>query len=220
MKGIYIIYKPKGPTSHDMIDEVRKIVRVKKVGHAGTLDPLASGVLIIGIGRDATRQLGSLAKHEKEYIATICFGMTSTTDDAEGQKKLAPPPTIPTEATIGSILPHFIGEIMQTPPIYSAIKIQGQAAYKLAREGIKPTLKPRKIFIRSIKLIEYNWPHCTIRVICGPGTYIRSLARDMGTALAMGGYLADLERTRIGKFTKDNALTLDAFKKWVSHHGV
>ncbi len=205
MKTIFVIYKPKGPTSHDIINKLRKEMGIKKIGHAGTLDPLASGVLVVGVGREATKQLGTIVKKEKEYLAKIRLGMTSTTDDEEGVKtEIKIVGKIPTLGEIKKAIAKFQGEISQTPPIYSAIKIKGKEAYKLARKGQEPKLKPRKVEIKKIDILKYEWPYLEIRVVTGPGVYIRSLARDIGQHLKTGGYLAELERTRVGEFTKEN----------------
>jgi tRNA pseudouridine55 synthase len=208
MKTILAVNKPKGPTSHDIIDEIRRITGVQKVGHAGTLDPLAHVVLVVGVGRDATRQLASIVQKEKEYVAQITFGQTSTTDDAEGEKTSWPVTTIPSQEDILSILPSMTGKIAQIPPSYSAIKVRGVRAYRAARKGKAIPLVARKVEIKNIELLSYAWPIVTLRVTCGPGVYLRSLARDLGQALHTGGYLSDLERTRVGQFTLDQALKL------------
>ena len=237
--NIFAIYKPKGPTSHDIVHSIRKITGVKKVGHAGTLDPLAVGVLVVGVGREATKQLGIVVKKEKEYIATIKLGEESITDDGEGlalpnphrngkgdtaryhaipgeaeEKKTkhntAHPPT---QGDIEDILHEFIGEIMQMPPVYSAVKIRGKEAYKRARRGEVVRLALRRVLIKDIHIVKYRWPMLILKVVTGPGVYIRSLARDIGKKLKVGAYLADLERTRVGEFTLEKSLTLDQFKK-------
>ena len=208
MKGIFAVYKPKGPTSNDILQKLRRITGVKKIGHAGTLDPLASGVLVVGVGREATKRLGEVVKKEKEYIARIKLGETSTTDDEEGEKTKVKVPKIPNLEEIQKAIANFKGEILQTPPIYSAVKIKGQEAYKLARKGQKPKLEPRKVLIKEIEILGYKWPYLKLRVVTGPGVYIRSLARDLGRELKTGGYLADLERTRVGDFTKEEAVDI------------
>lgn len=210
---VVAVYKEKGPTSHDVVDEIRRITGEKKVGHAGTLDPQASGVLVVGIGRESTKELGEIVKKEKEYIANIRLGATSTTDDIEGEKeetKFAEPPT---EGNVKDVLGEFLGNTQQVPPIYSAVKIRGKEAYKRARRGEKVILEPREVKIKNIEILEYSWPHLKIKVVTGPGVYIRSLARDIGEKLRVGGYLADLERTRVGEFTKEKSLTLEELKE-------
>ena len=213
MKDIFAVYKPKGPTSNQILTKIRKRTGVKKVGHAGTLDPLAQGILVVGVGRAATKQLGTIVAKEKEYLATIRLGYTSTTDDNEGQKEKIQDITKPLLVHVKNTLKQFKGEIDQVPPIYSAIKIKGQEAYKLARKGKEVKMKSRKALIKKISLISYKYPYLKIEVVTGPGVYIRSLARDIGQVLGTGGYLSSLERTRVGRFTKNKALKLNQIKK-------
>lgn len=210
-EGIVAVYKPTGPTSHDVINELRRLTGIKKIGHAGTLDPLARGVLVVGIGAKATKELGAIAAKEKEYIAVIRLGAESTTDDEEGDKKECPflNSQFPKKSDVEKIVSRFVGKIQQTPPIYSALKIKGTAAYARVRRGEKVTMQPREVEIKEIKVMSYVWPNITLRVVTGPGVYIRALARDVGRALGTGGYVADLERTRVGEFTKDTALMLE-----------
>lgn len=208
MNGIFAIYKPKGPTSFDIIRGLQNALGKRGgIGHAGTLDPLASGVLVIGVGREATKQLGSIVAKEKEYVAKICLGKTSTTDDEEGEKTEHLVKNIPSREEIESVVKTFVGIILQIPPIYSALKVAGKTAYSLARKGKHVELKARAVEIKDIEILSYEWPMVILRVTTGPGVYIRALARDMGEKLGVGGYLADLERTRVGEFTKENSLT-------------
>lgn len=207
--GIFCVWKPKGPTSHDIIQKVRKITGVKKVGHAGTLDPLASGVLVIGIGREATKKLSVSVEAEKEYVALIKLGEESTTDDEEGEKQKFKISQRPTLTGIKKIIIKFIGKIEQIPPQFSAIKISGHRAYKSARAGKKILLKSRPVEIKNIKILKYKYPLLKIKVVCGKGVYIRALARDIGRELNTGGYLAELERTRVGIFVKKKAIKFD-----------
>tara|TARA_Y100000310_G_C20686767_1_gene819516 strand:- start:1951 stop:2598 length:648 start_codon:yes stop_codon:yes gene_type:complete len=213
VKDIFAVYKPKGPTSNQILTKIRKRTGIKKVGHAGTLDPLAQGILVVGVGRAATKQLGTIVAKEKEYLATIRLGYTSTTDDNEGQKEKIQDITKPLLVHVKNTLKQFKGEIDQVPPIYSAIKIKGQEAYKLARKGKEVKMKSRKALIKKISLISYKYPYLKIEVVTGPGVYIRSLARDIGQVLGTGGYLSSLERTRVGRFTKNKALKLNQIKK-------
>jgi tRNA pseudouridine55 synthase len=210
---ILAIYKEKGKTSNQVLKELKKITKIKKIGHAGTLDPLAKGVLVVGICREATKKLAKIEKSEKEYLAKIKLGFESETDDEEGKKKKINFKKIPNKKEVKKAILKFEGEIFQTPPRYSAIKIKGEEAYKLARRGIDFKLKPRKVFIKKIELINYKFPFLKIRVISGPGVYIRSLARDIGKELKTGGYLAELERIRIGNFRKENALKIKEIKE-------
>jgi len=215
MKGIFAIYKPKGPTSNDILKKIRRITGIKKVGHAGTLDPLAKGILVVGIEREATKQLDNIVKKEKEYLATIKLGMESTTDDDEGKKKILEINDPPLTNQVEKVVKNFQGEIMQTPPIFSAIKVKGQEAYKLARQGKIVTLKPRKVKIKKIEILNYQWPYLKLKVITGPGVYIRSLARDIGRRLKTGGYLFELERTRVGDFSIKNSVKISELEKYL-----
>ncbi len=207
--GIFAVYKPKGPSSNGLLNQIRKIAHTKKVGHAGTLDPLASGVLVVGVGKEATKQLGKMMLMQKEYLAEIKFGVYSSTDDAEGEKTKVGVQKIPSIIEIRTVLKGFIGKIKQVPPQYSAVKIKGQESYKLARKGLTVDLKERKVEIKEIELLRYKWPDLKLKIICGHGVYIRSLARDIGKKLGVGGYISELERTRVGEFTKENAVFLE-----------
>lgn len=211
------IIKPKGPTSHDMIYQVRKITHEKRVGHGGTLDPMASGVLVVAIGRASTKQLGTIMNHDKEYLATIRLGATSTTDDAEGEIIERSNNFQFSSFKINTILKQFIGTIKQIPPMYSALKKDGHKLYELARKGQVLELDPREVVIHSIELTKYDWPTLELKVHCGKGVYIRSLARDIGAALGTGGYLAGLERTRVGDYTLSNSMTIEAFSDYWQH---
>lgn len=209
MHGLLVVNKPLEWTSMDVIRRVRRLTGIKKVGHAGTLDPLATGVLLVCIKREATRHIDQLMGMEKEYITTIDLSAFSTTEDAEGVKTNVEVNTPPTYTEIKSTLQQFIGAIQQIPPRYSAIKISGQRAYKLARQNKEFEIKARTITIHSIELLSYNWPSLTIKILCGKGTYIRSLARDIGIALGTGGYLTKLQRTLIGPYTLEQAVDLE-----------
>jgi len=207
--GIIGIIKPKGISSFDVIRKLRLINDIKKIGHAGTLDPLATGVLVVGIGKQACQKLNTIVKKEKEYIAKIKLGVNSSTDDEEGNKEIINVENIPLLGQIKEIIPEFQGKIYQIPPIFSAIKIHGQPAYKLARQGKKVILKKRLIEIKKIKILKYKWPYLELKVVTGPGVYIRSLAKDIGKKLKTGGYLADLERIRVGDFKKEDCLLIN-----------
>lgn len=209
---IFPLYKPSGPTSHDIVSYIRRITGVKKVGHAGTLDPLAKGVLVIGVGM-GTKKLGQLTLMDKEYVAVIRLGTSSTTDDEEGLKTTLLVTTHPSRTHIDSVLAQFVGNISQIPPQYSAIKIKGKTAYSYARKGQTVTLKPRPVQIHSIVIQKYLWPNLKIKIVCGSGVYIRSLARDIGRALGVSAYLHDLERTRVGHYTTAEAMTLEQLTK-------
>lgn len=207
-EGLFVVFKPKGPTSYDVLRQIKTLTGIKKVGHAGTLDPLARGILVVGVGRAATRQLGEVVIKEKEYLAKIKLGEFSLTDDAEGAKTKVRIIRRPGRPEVVKAVKKFVGRTWQTPPIFSAVKIKGQEAYKRARRGEKVVLSKRCVEIKEIKIISYRWPYLKLQVITGPGVYIRSLARDIGRALKVGGYLADLERTRVGQFTKKSVLKI------------
>jgi len=207
--NIFAVYKPVGPTSNDILEDIRRRTGIKKVGHAGTLDPLASGVLVVAIGRNATKRLSAEVAKEKEYLAAIRLGEESTTDDAEGEKTKQAIETPPSREQIQEILPQFVGQIEQMPPKYSAVKIKGREAYKYARQNQAVILEPRMVTVKEITLVSYAWPDVVLRVVTGPGVYIRSLARDLGRALGVGGYIFALERTRVGEFTKDQCVNPD-----------
>jgi len=213
MDEIFGVYKTSGPTSNDIVRMVKKIKNEKKVGHAGTLDPLASGVIVIAAGKDATKKISTYVAKEKEYLARIMLGTTSTTDDEEGIKtenKIVKKPLL---GEIRNLLNDFEGTIDQLPPTFSAVKVKGKEAYKLARQGKGFTLEPKKVLIKKIELYNYAWPYLEIKVLTGPGAYIRSLARDIGQALKTGAYLTELERTRVGGFTKSNSITFKKLKE-------
>ncbi|MBU2101581.1 tRNA pseudouridine(55) synthase TruB [Patescibacteria group bacterium] len=211
------INKSAGITSHDVVNRVRKITGERKVGHGGTLDPFATGVLVIGVGRESTKKLGSLLKDtEKEYEATIELGKTSTTGDPEGEiQKSANEPTAKSISLekIEQVLANFRGEISQTPPIYSALKIKGVPSYKLARKGLIPKLEKRKVRIDQLEIVKYHPPELQIRATVSSGTYIRSLAQDIGKELGVGGYLVKLKRTRVGDYRLMDSVTLEGLQK-------
>ncbi|MEK7659885.1 MAG: tRNA pseudouridine(55) synthase TruB [Patescibacteria group bacterium] len=214
MQGIIPVLKPKGPTSHDIVAAVRRMVGARRVGHAGTLDPLASGVLVIGIG-SATKQLHNEMLKEKEYEAEITLGATTTTDDAEGERTDHDVPTPPTRTDIEAILPEYIGNIQQLPPAFSAVKVGGIPAYAHARKGRVVTLGARSVEIMSIEIFSYAWPKLSLRVVTGPGVYIRSLARDIGERLGCGGYISELVRTRVGEFYIADAVPVEGVPEYL-----
>jgi len=272
--GLWNIYKPKGVTSFDVVRDIKRITREKKVGHAGTLDPLAEGVLVVGIGRELTKKLRFVLEEDKEYIAEIKLGMSSETDDEEGVKTTSneqgtmnnkcfkagllecsdsgvkspafrnadgkaseqikkqmrgrgKASTWPSSEEIEKVIKTFIGDIIQISPVYSAIKIGGERAYKKARRGEKFTQPPRIVTIKEIKILDYQlkdfeeikqkdndtipagkYPVLKIKCIVGSGTYIRSLAREIGEKLETSGYLISLTRTRIGNYKIEDAVKL------------
>ncbi|PID51857.1 MAG: tRNA pseudouridine(55) synthase TruB [Candidatus Moraniibacteriota bacterium] len=223
-KGLYVINKPYGISSQHAVQIVkywawRKTGDKKiKVGHGGTLDPLATGVLVVAVGREYTKNIDKIVASEKEYVAEIFLGEVSETDDAEGRKSVVNKEIIPTSENIKKAVNSFVGEIAQMPPVYSAIKIDGQEAYKRVRRGEDIQMKSRKIHIHKIEVISYEYPIVKIRVICGKGTYIRSLARDIGKKIGTGAYLASLVRMRVGNFSIENARNIDMFRTRVAVH--
>lgn len=213
--GLLIIDKPGGITSHGVVARVRKALGTRKVGHAGTLDPMATGVLVIGVGR-ATRLLGYLAGQSKEYQATIRLGSTTTTDDAEGElAEAAAAESIAavSDEAIRAGLTLFVGEISQVPSAVSAIKVDGKRAYDLVRAGVDPDLQARMVRIDDIRVLSIArgqaWIDVDVVVECGSGTYIRAIARDLGGALGIGGHLTELRRTRVGEFTAAEGCSLE-----------
>lgn len=205
--GWLIIDKPKGITSNDAVQKVKRLIgKENKVGHAGTLDPLAEGILPIAIG-EATKTTGYLMDASKEYEFDIAWGEERSTGDAEGEVT-ATNDYVPSQEEIQKILSQFIGEIIQTPPIYSAIKIAGKPAYKLAREGKEVEIPTRIVKVYKLEVINHDVVVTRLRVNCGKGTYVRSLAVDIARALGSYGYVSYLRRTRVGKFLSDDAIML------------
>lgn len=216
MNGILLIDKPQSWTSFDVVNYVRKIVATAegkkpknvKVGHTGTLDPLATGLLVILVGKEYTRRAMEWSKLDKTYEVTMKLGETSTTGDEEGEKT-AVSTVEPNKDAVEKALEAFTGDIMQTPPIYSAMKVGGVRAYKLAREGKEVVLEPRPAKIYANKLTAYEYPFVRFTSKVSSGTYIRSLVEDLGKSLGTGAYMSDLRRTEIGQFTLDNALEVE-----------
>lgn len=210
MNGFLILDKPLGLSSAAMLNRVKRMLpRGTKIGHAGTLDPLASGVLVAMIGK-ATKQCETVMGQPKQYEATITLGATSATDDAEGPLTPVEVAAPPTQAEIDEVLKRFVGVIEQLPPAFSAIKVGGRRACDRVRDGQAVELKPRPIRIDAIDVLSYAWPDLSIRMDCGRGTYVRSVARDVGGAIGTGGYLSGLRRTRVGDFRAEAAATLEA----------
>ena len=206
--GFLLINKPLGDSSFFVIKKLRQITHIKKIGHAGTLDPLATGLLICAIGREATRRVDTIKGLDKEYQASIEFGRTSSSYDLDGIITVNNSAVELSKEKIEGTLKGFLGEQEQMPPIFSAKKIHGVAAYKLARRGLEVAVKPATIRIDQLEILSYKWPVLELRVTCGPGTYIRSLAHDLGQTLGTGALLIGLKRTRIGSFTLSEAKEL------------
>lgn len=209
MNGVIIIDKPRGKTSHDMVSYIRHLYNTRKVGHTGTLDPEATGVLPICIG-NATKACELLTNARKEYTAQLVLGMTTDTLDAEGEV-LTEQPVKVTEEQIKKVISEFIGEIYQIPPMYSAIKHNGKKLYELARQGISVEREKRKVTIFNIDILDIDTENetVTIHVVCSKGTYIRTLCEDIGIKLGCGAYMNTLRRTASGQFSIDDAYTIE-----------
>ena len=216
MQGVLLVDKPKTWTSFDVVNYVRKIVanheskkpKHVKVGHTGTLDPLATGLLVLLVGKDYTRRAQELTKLDKTYEVVMKLGETSTTGDDEGEKT-AVSDTVPDEKTVQETLVAFMGHSMQTPPVFSAMKINGQRAYDLARQGKEVKLEARPVTISDIRLTKYEYPYVYFTADVSSGTYVRSLVEDLGNRLTTGAYMSDLRRTRVGDFNLTDAITVD-----------
>jgi tRNA pseudouridine55 synthase len=214
------VYKPYTWTSFQIVNKVRYHLSKKygikrfKVGHAGTLDPLATGVLLLCTGK-ATKRIEELQKHTKEYEAEITLGATTPSYDMEHPVDATFPYEHITREMVENTLKQFIGDIAQRPPLFSACKVDGKRAYDLARKGSDMQLEPKQIRIDNIELLEFDLPKIRIRVTCGKGTYIRSLARDIGEALESGAYLSELTRTRVGEFKLTDCIKIEAIQEWL-----
>src|SRR5512139_3782625 len=207
ISGVLVVDKPVGMTSHDVVQAIRNGTNLRRAGHTGTLDPRASGVLVVLVG-PAVRLSEYVSASDKRYQATIHLGSTTDTYDAEGKITSSGSVDNITEEQFEEALQQFIGEIQQVPPPYSAIKIQGRKAYEMAREGEEVELQPRTIQVYSLELLEWNPPEAVIDVFCSSGTYVRSLANDLGDALGCGAHLVGLRRTKSGRFTLRDAVSL------------
>ena len=212
--GVLNLYKPPGVTSRDVVNIVQRLVRPNKVGHAGTLDPIATGVLLVCVG-PATRLVSVLQQAPKTYRAEFRFGQRSNTDDNTGNIECVPHAKPVSQEQIEIVLRDFCGVVKQTPPAYSAVKVDGRRAYTLARQGKEVSLRSRLVCIDSIKVLEFEWPDITVRIRCGSGTYIRSIARDLGDRLGSGGLMTALERTQIGNFTAADAVDPDSLTEGI-----
>ena len=212
MDGLLLIDKPAGWTSFDVVARVRGIIKAEtgqrvKIGHTGTLDPAATGLLILVLGK-YTKRAGEFSKLDKTYEAEVILGKTSSTGDSEGEI-VQKSDTKPTVGQVEEVLHTFLGEISQTPPAFSAIKVGGQRAYKLARQGKEVKLQPRKVTVHRLQVTEYEYPILKFSTEVSSGTYIRSLAADIGAKLGTGAYLSGLRRTQVGKFYIENALKVE-----------
>ena len=210
-----LIDKPLEWTSFDVIRKLRGLVKTKKVGHAGTLDPLATGLLIVCTGK-FTKRINEYMAQEKEYTGTITLGAATPTYDLESEPVTVSDCGSVTQSRIEQVIKaQFLGEIRQVPPIHSAIKINGKRVYELARKGKDVRLEPRRVLIFAFEITEFRLPEVSFRVVCSTGTYIRSLANDLGAALGCGGYLSGLRRTRIGEFRVEQALNMPGAEAYI-----
>jgi len=207
ISGVLVVDKPVGLTSHEVVQIIRRGTNIRRAGHTGTLDPRASGVLIVLIG-PAVRLSEYVSASDKRYQAIIRLGATTDTFDADGRFTSKDAAIQITEVQFETTLKTFVGEIIQTPPPYSAVKVQGRPAYEMAREGEEVELEPRKIQVYSLELLEWAPPEAVIDVYCSSGTYVRSLANDLGDKLGCGAYLTGLRRTKSGRFTLRDAVPL------------
>jgi tRNA pseudouridine55 synthase len=213
LHGVLNIDKPQAMTSHDVVDEVRKVAGTRRVGHTGTLDPMATGVLVLCIGK-GTKIAQYLVGLDKEYEAEIVLGVTSSTYDATGEKRVVDGAKMPDRKAIEAAVRKFTGKILQTPPPYSAVKVKGRRLYEYARQGLKVDSKAREVNIKSVKLLSFAPPHVRFVASVSSGTYIRSLCHDIGLSLGCGAHLTALCRTRLGCFLVKDALSLAECMSW------
>jgi len=216
--GVLNLNKPPGVTSRRVVDRVQRLARPAKAGHAGTLDPLASGVLVVCVGA-ATRLIEYVQRMPKRYTASFLLGRESPTDDVEGEVAELPDPPVPGEEQLRSAAERFVGRIEQRPPAYSAVKVRGRRAYDLARRGEQVQLEARPVTVHRIDVVDYTYPRLTLDVLCGSGTYIRSLGRDLAESLGTKAVMSALERTAIGEFHIDKAVDPEqlAPESWLEH---
>jgi len=206
--GVIAIDKPRGPTSMSMVNLVRRRAGKVKTGHAGTLDPLATGVLVLGLGR-MTKRLDELMNTIKRYTTVIDLSATTIGHDAETPPEWVEIERIPTRSDVECAVKEFYGETMQSPPIFSAVKVDGRRAYVGARKGEDVSIEPRPVIVREITVTGFEWPLVTIDIECEKGFYVRALARDLGQAMRLGGYCVEIRRTAVGPFTLDMATKLE-----------
>lgn len=212
MEGFLLIDKPAGMTSHDVIDRLRKITGIRKIGHAGTLDPFATGLLVAGLGK-ATKRLSGVMHQDKEYEGVAVLSAKSDTQDLTGEITLVPGAEMPDRPALERVFSEFTGTIKQVPPMFSAKKIRGKKMYELARRGETVEREPVEVAVHELSLISYSPPEFSFRVRCGSGTYIRTLAHDIGARLGTGAYLKKLRRTAIGPHRVEQAVRLEDLNK-------
>ena len=209
--GILLVDKPQGITSHDVVDKMRRVFRMKKIGHAGTLDPMATGLLLILVGK-ATKASQYLMSLDKEYTGTIKLGEVTDSQDADGEIVMTKPVPELTEADVAKVMQTFIGDQYQTPPMFSAKKINGQKLYNLARKGKEVAREPRFIHISRYEITAFELPEIAVIVRSSQGAYIRTLAHDLGERLNCGGHLSSLRRTAVGQFSAEASNTVEAIE--------
>ena len=206
-EGIIVVNKPGGITSHDVVDFVRKRLKIRRVGHAGTLDPIATGVLLILVGR-CTKLFNHFLDFDKEYLATLTLGKRTTSGDREGKVLETRDYSNITDGKIREVFNSYLGEILQVPPMVSALKYRGKRLYLLARRGIKVDRQPRSIIIKELRLLEFSPPHIKFYLKCSKGTYVRQLAEDIAQDLDCVGYISEIQRQSVGPFNIAGALSL------------
>lgn len=215
LHGVIVIDKPRGPTSMSMVNLVRRKAKKAKTGHAGTLDPLATGVLVLGIGK-MTKRLGEMMGTDKQYTTVIDLSAVTDGHDAETEPIPVEIKKIPSQDEVTQAVRSFQGEIDQVPPSLSAVKVDGRRAYAIARKGGEVEIKSRKVMVHDIQVTSFSWPLVTIDIACAKGFYVRSLARDLGVALDTGGYCTAIHRTAVGPFLIDNAKQLEQLPEWLT----
>lgn len=212
MDGVLVVNKAKGMTSHDVVDLIRKRFRIKKVGHAGTLDPMATGVLVTLLG-SYTKLSSQFMSEDKEYEGSLIFGGSSDTGDAWGKITDSGKSVKLADEEIKAVFSRFLGETEQLPPMYSSVKVNGKKLYELARKGLTAELTPRKITIKNLDVLKINLPEVFFKLTCSKGTYIRQLCVDIGGIVGCGAYMAGLNRTRSGRFAIDKSVSIDDIRK-------
>ena len=210
--GILLVDKPQGLTSHDVVARMRRVFQIKKIGHAGTLDPMATGLLLILVGR-ATKASQYLMSMDKEYVGTVKLGEVTDSQDADGEIIATTPVPDLVEKDVAEVIRSFLGDQYQMPPMYSAKKVNGQKLYKLARKGKEVEREPRVIHVSRYEITHFDLPEISFLVACSKGAYIRTLAHDLGERLGCGGHLCALRRTAVGPFSIENANTLEEIEK-------
>lgn len=203
--GFLNVDKPSGPTSRDVVNQIQELVRPNKVGHAGTLDPLATGVLVVAVG-PATRLVDYVQRFSKEYLGEFLLGRSSPSYDVDTPTEELPNARVPSLEELKAVLPRFFGTICQTPPVFSAVKVAGRRAHKLARRGETPSLEPREVTIHQLDIVRYEYPLLELHVVCSSGTYIRSLGHDLATAVGTDAVMSALRRLAVGPFRVEQAV--------------